>query len=70
MTNDGPNTMMCEGINTRVSRSSPTDDTHVLYTMMGDLLGEYDPTGGFKEYVYVDSKTAAKAVDDNTVVGQ
>jgi len=59
-----------DGANTRVSRSSPTEDTHVLYTMMGDLLGEYTPTGGFKEYIYVDSKTAAKAVDDTTVVGQ
>jgi len=59
-----------DGANTRVSRSSPTEDTHVLYTMMGDLLGEYDPSGGFKEYIYVDSKNAAKAVDDTTVVGQ
>ena len=59
-----------DGASTRVSQSSPTDDTHVLYTMMGDLLGEYDPSGGFKEYIYVDSKTAAKAVDDTTVVGQ
>ncbi|WP_375191211.1 RHS repeat domain-containing protein [Marinobacter sp.] len=59
-----------DGANTRVSRSSPSEDTHVLYTMMGDLLGEYDPSGGFKEYIYVDSKTAAKAVDDTTVVGQ
>ena len=59
-----------DGANTRVSRSSPTEDTHVLYTMMGDLLGEYEPAGGFKEYIYVDSKTAAKAVDDTTVVGQ
>lgn len=42
----------------------------LLYTMMDDLLGEYDPSGGFKEYSYVDSKTAAKAVDDTTVVGQ
>ncbi|MGO1691855.1 MAG: hypothetical protein ACTHY7_02420 [Marinobacter sp.] len=42
------------------------DASHVLY----GLLGEHDQSGGFKEYVYVDSKTAAKAVDDTTVVGQ
>ncbi|MCP4066046.1 MAG: hypothetical protein GY740_22755 [Gammaproteobacteria bacterium] len=59
-----------DGANTRISRSTPTDTTHVLYSLMGDLLGEYDPSGGFKEYIYVDSKTAAKAVDDTTVVGQ
>ncbi|WP_339782507.1 hypothetical protein [uncultured Marinobacter sp.] len=59
-----------DGANTRVSGSSPTEDTDVLYTMMGDLLGEYDPSGGFKEYIYVDSKTAANAVDDTAVVRQ
>lgn len=59
-----------DGANTRISRSTPTDTTHTLYSLTGNLLGEYDPSGGFKEYIYVDSKTAAKAVDDTTVVGQ
>ncbi|WP_300497781.1 hypothetical protein [Marinobacter sp.] len=59
-----------DGASTRVSRSTSTETSHVVYNQMGDLLGEYDPAGGFKEYIYVDSKTAAKAVDDTTVVGQ
>ncbi|WP_420195239.1 RHS repeat domain-containing protein [Marinobacter sp. GH_1] len=59
-----------DGANTRVSRSTPTDTTHVLYSLMGDLLGEYDPSAGLKEYIYVDSQTAAKVVDDTAVVGQ
>ena len=56
----------------RLRRLEPNDlgYTDVLYTMMGDLLGEYDPSGGFKEYIYVDSKTAANAVDDTAVVRQ
>jgi len=52
--------------NTRTSRSTPIDTTHVLCS----LLGEYDPSAGLKEYIYVDSQTAAKVVDDTAVVGQ
>tara|TARA_Y100001001_G_C7998763_1_gene305547 strand:+ start:656 stop:820 length:165 start_codon:yes stop_codon:yes gene_type:complete len=42
------------------------DTTYVLQS----LLGEYDLSGGFRDHIYVDSKTAAKAVDDATAVGQ
>ena len=59
-----------DGINTRVNRISPTEATTVLYTMNGDLLGEYDQTAGFKEYIYVDSQVAAKVADDTAVIGQ
>lgn len=59
-----------DGAGMRVSRTSPTESTHVLYDSMGDLLGEYDQSAGFKEYIYVDSKVAAKVSDDTTVVGQ
>jgi hypothetical protein len=53
-----------------VSRASSTDFINVLYSSKGDLLGEYDLSAGFKEYIYVDSKVAAKVVDDTAVVGQ
>ena len=59
-----------DGINTRVNRISPTEATTVLYTMNGDLLGEYDQTAGFKEYIYVDSQVAEKVADDTAVIGQ
>ncbi|ROT94720.1 RHS repeat protein [Marinobacter sp. R17] len=59
-----------DGAGTRVSRTSPTESMHVLYDSMGDLLGEYDQSAGFKEYIYVDSQVAAKVSDDTTVVGQ
>ena len=39
-----------DGASTRVSRSTSTETSHVVYNQMGDLLGEYDPAGGFKEY--------------------
>ncbi|MBB5321168.1 RHS repeat domain-containing protein [Marinobacter oulmenensis] len=59
-----------DGANTRVSRASSTELTNVFYSIKGDLLGEYDSSAGFKEYIYVDSKVAAKVVDDTAVVGQ
>lgn len=59
-----------DGANTRVSRTSPTDATHTLYTMMGDLLGEYDVSAGFREYIYVNSQVAAKVANDTATVGQ
>ncbi|MFC4259028.1 hypothetical protein ACFOZ5_08315 [Marinobacter lacisalsi] len=59
-----------DGTNTRVGRASSTDFTDVLYLKNGDLLGEYDLSAGFKEYIYVDSQVAAKVVEDTATVGQ
>lgn len=59
-----------DGADTRVSRSEPLTTEHILYNQAGRLLGEYNPAGGFTEYVYVDDETVAKIEDTNAVVGQ
>ena len=59
-----------DGANTRVKRETPSETTNIVYNASGDLLGEYEPQGGFKEYIYVDSQVAAKVTDSTTVVGQ
>ncbi|UQG58458.1 hypothetical protein MIH18_11845 [Marinobacter sp. M3C] len=53
-----------------MKRETPSETTNIVYKASGDLLGEYEPQGGFKEYIYVDSQVAAKVTDSTTVVGQ
>lgn len=59
-----------DGAGTRVSRSKLLTDEHILYGQGGNLLGEYNPAGGYTEYVYVDGETVAKIEDPTAVVGQ
>lgn len=59
-----------DGAGTRVSRTQLLQTDHVLYNQSGQLLGEYNPSGGFTEYVYVDAALAAKIEDPTTAVGQ
>jgi YD repeat-containing protein len=59
-----------DGANTRMKRETPSETTNIVYNASGDLLGEYEPQSGFKEYIYVDSQVAAKVTDSTTVVGQ
>jgi len=58
-----------DGDGMRVSRSDSSSDTHYFYNASGLLIGEYNPAGGFDEYVYVNSKLAARIHDETTTVG-
>lgn len=58
-----------DGEGTRVSRSDTNGDRHYFYNARGLLIGDYDPTGGFDEYVYINRKLAARINDDTTIVG-
>lgn len=58
-----------DGQGTRVSRTDSSGDLHYLYSANGLLMGEYNPAGGFDEYVYVNRNLAARIHDDTTIVG-
>ena len=58
-----------DGAGMRTLRSDATSTTHYLYTKSGLLLGEYNPAGGYDEYVYVGTKPAAKINEDTAIVG-
>ncbi|WP_435105864.1 hypothetical protein [Arhodomonas sp. AD133] len=58
-----------DGEGTRVQRTGSSAIKDVFYNKRGRLLGEYNPAGGFDEYIYVGSRLAARIHDDTTVVG-
>lgn len=58
-----------DGAGMRTLRSDASSTTHYLYTKTGLLVGEYNPAGGFDEYVYVGTKPAAKINEDTAIVG-
>jgi len=53
----------------RVKRTTASETTHYFYANNGALLGEYNPDGGFNEYIYIDSNPVVRIKDDTTVVG-
>lgn len=58
-----------DGNGDRVAREANGAETHYFYNVAGSLLGEYDTSGGFDEYVYIQAKPAARIRDDTTLVG-
>lgn len=58
-----------DGEGMRVQRTEGATTKDVFYSKRGRLLGEYNPAGGFDEYIYVGSRLAARIHDDTTVVG-
>jgi len=58
-----------DGQGMRVKRTTASETTHYFYANNGALLGEYNPDGGFNEYIYIDSNPVVRIKDDTTVVG-
>lgn len=58
-----------DGEGGRVSRSDDNKTTHYFYSNEGLLLGEYNPAGGFDEYIYLNGKVTARIRDTSALVG-
>lgn len=59
-----------DGAGRRVQRKEGRQRLDLFYTKSGRLLGAYQRSGGFREYIYAGGMQAAKVEDDSRVIGE